>query len=262
MPEFTLLNTRPAEQAQALTRLVESAGGEALACPTIEIDFLPLDAVAQARLRDLLAACDKAVFVSANAVEGLIRQKPCWPERLPQWYAIGQATLAFGALHDLPMHTVEGVRFDSEALLERADLQQLDGQCVLLVKGEGGRDKLEQTLRARGAQVRSLVLYRRVAKPLCEQAWRQFRQSRQPIVLASSLTGLEYLLAALEEAKPHSMKNDQAWSEWLQQQPLVAFSERIASWALGRGWQGPIEVVDTHSDPGIMACIERLLRSH
>jgi len=263
VPNFTLLNTRPAAQAQTLTHLVQAAGGQALACPTIEIDFLPIEGSARSQMQELLGACDKAIFVSVNAVQGLLRQQAYWPARLPALYAIGRATLQAGREHGLAMQTVEGERYDSEALLERADLYALSGQRVLLIKGEGGRDKLEQTLRERGAQVDSLVLYRRAAKPLSRTAWSQFSQSRQPIVLASSLTGLAYLMSALEQAQSSQsvrVNTDQAWSEWVKKQPLVVFSQRIADWATKQGWQGPIAVVATHSDRGIMACIEDLLQ--
>ncbi|MGH8455018.1 MAG: uroporphyrinogen-III synthase, partial [Nevskiales bacterium] len=50
----------------------------------------------------------------------------------------------------------------SEDVLALPPLQNLRGQRVLMVKGEGGRDLLPRTLVSRGAQVEQAEVYRRV----------------------------------------------------------------------------------------------------
>jgi len=60
-------------------------------------------------------------------------------------------------------------RFDSEALLECAELQAIQGSHILVFRGVGGREKLKEALEARGARVTYAECYRR-AKPATDPA--------------------------------------------------------------------------------------------
>ncbi|MDG6774588.1 uroporphyrinogen-III synthase [Thiomicrorhabdus sp. ZW0627] len=256
MPQFTLLNTRPADQATALQQLVDQADGQALSCPSIEIEILKPKPSDLAELQHF----DKLVFISANAVKAFVTLSAGKLKDSVQLFAIGQATFKVGSKAGLDMHTAEGERFDSEALLKHPDLQNLNGQKVLIVKGQGGRELLESSFVERGAQVSGWELYRRKPLPLCNEAWERFVESSQPIVLATSISGLESLMDAVTHSEKVSSKTQQAWSDWLRKQTLVVFSERIQIWALKQGWQGTIVIVPTQSDEGIMQSITTIVR--
>ncbi len=261
MTSFTLLNTRPEHQSRGLQQLVERAGGQALACPTIAIQWLNLP-----QQRTALSAFDKIVFISANAVHAFAKAVQPLPSSLPQLFAIGKATVKAGQKFDLAMQTAEGACFDSEALLEHPQLQQLQQQKILLVKGVQGRELLLKTLQQRGAQVEQWSLYRRQPVAFCRPAWLNFRKAAVPVVLASSINGLQNLMTMLQTETISGAQQDskeQAWLnaqlEWLLQQPLVVFSERIKRWAQQHRWQGHIAVVATQSDQGVVDCINGLL---
>lgn len=268
--QFTLLNTRPEQQAAGLQCRLQEAGGQGLLCPTLEIVPLSLSK----DQRGELVEYDKIVFISANAVkrfaeEGLeaeIFQPGDASVKTPGLFAIGQATVKVGREAGLNLQTAEGAQFDSEALLARADLQSLQGQHILIVKGEGGRDKLQSELEQRGAKVENLILYRRQAKALCTQSWLTFLQAPNPLVLATSSASLTALLNAVENAeqimKSTEPQTEQAWSDWLKARRLIVFSERIRAYADQLGWKGAISVVDTQSDEGIMQTIECILRKN
>ncbi|MDG6778858.1 uroporphyrinogen-III synthase [Thiomicrorhabdus sp. zzn3] len=270
MLQFTLLNTRPEQQSAGLQHKLQAAGGRGIVCPTLEI--VPVD-LPEAK-RGEIAGYNKIIFISANAVrrfaeEGLdaeLSQPSESSVKAPGLFAIGQATVKAGKPLRLNLQTAEGARFDSEALLARADLQSLQGQHVLIVKGEGGRDKLQSELEQRGAQVENLILYRRQAKALCMDVWPTFLQAPNPLVLATSSASLTALLNAVEQAertaqsKGHETK--QAWSDWLKAQTLIVFSERIRETADQQGWKGAISVVDTQSDEGIVQTIQGILRKN
>jgi uroporphyrinogen III methyltransferase/synthase len=145
--------TRPAGQAERLVALVSAAGGRAIVFPAIEIERLPERPLP--RLEEL----DLVVFVSPTAVD-------CAFERIRHadiaLAAVGSGTRralqALGARRVLAPE--DGA--DSEALLALPELHEVAGQRILIVRGEGGRELLAETLVARGARTEYLECYRRV----------------------------------------------------------------------------------------------------
>lgn len=154
-----ILVTRPRELAQGLAALIAGAGGEPVPYPAIEIHD-PENPAAVKALLARAAQFDLAVFASPSAVRKAfdLHAAP-WPARIG---AIGE-----GTRRELQARGVHGViaptgRSDSEALLALADLQQVRGQRVLIVRGAGGRELLGQALAERGALVEYAECYRRL----------------------------------------------------------------------------------------------------
>jgi uroporphyrinogen-III synthase len=144
-----VLVTRPRELAQGLAQRVADAGGRAILFPAIEIEPLPQSGP--------VGRYDVVVFVSPSAVR-----------HGAPWVGAGHKTLAVGAgtAHEIKK-SGQDVIFpasgaDSERLLELPELAQLSGQRVLIVRGQGGRSLLGDTLRERGARVEYAECYRRV----------------------------------------------------------------------------------------------------
>ena len=158
------------------------------------------------------------VFVSPTAVKHGSR-----------WLDAGARTLAVGAgtAAELAKHGVKNVIFpaagaDSERLLERPELTQVSGQRILIVRGEGGRALLAETLAARGAQVEHVQCYRRVrpradAAPLLA-AW----------VDAVTVNSGEALQNLLELLGPEGRRR-------LRDTPLFVPHPRVAAQASGAG---------------------------
>ena len=132
--------TRPARQAAHLASSIRAAGGTALLFPVIEIadveDPRPLYA-----LIDRLDAFEWAIFISPNAVNKAltaITARRGLPPRLA-FAAIGGATTRelknFGVAQVLAP-----ARFDSEALLEMPQFQNIAGKHVVIFRGVGGRE--------------------------------------------------------------------------------------------------------------------------
>lgn len=148
-----VLITRPRERAGRLAGLVEAAGGLPVIFPAIEIlppsDRATLDALLQ-RLEDF----DWAIFISPTAVDRALAFIP--DHRLPAGLHI--AAVGKGSARALAQHGITGVLepsdgADSEALLSLPAFARLDGQRVVIFRGEGGRELLGTTLLQRGAQV-------------------------------------------------------------------------------------------------------------
>lgn len=214
-----VLVTRPAHQATDLCRRIGELGGRAVPFPVMEIsapdDIRPLEAVV-----DRLDEYDLAIFVSANAVEralDFILERRDWPVGLPI-AVVGrrsaEALEPFGLHADLCPPT----RFNSEGLLELDELQHMDGQRVVIFRGNGGREYLADTLRERGAGVEYVEAYRR-GRPRADSgalvaAW---RDGDIDVVQVNSVESLENLFAMLDEPG----------RALLRETPLLVVSERM-----------------------------------
>ena len=154
--------TRPRDLSRAFASRIEAAGGRAVVFPALEIHRL----APPAALRRL-AEYDRVIFVSPTAVT----------VAAPHAVGLGEARLAAvgsGTRQALEHHgggrvLAPAAGGDSEALLALPELAIMAGQRVLIVRGEGGRALLGDTLASRGAQVEYAECYKRTL-PLADPA--------------------------------------------------------------------------------------------
>ena len=162
--------TRPRVQSEAAARELERDGARVLVFPSLEIEPCLDTSALQQALRELGDA-SLAIFVSLNAVEhgvaAALRHGP-WPATVAV-AGMGDATAA--ALRNSGFERVisPAVRFDSEGLLMRPELQAVRGQHIVIFRGVGGRERLRESLQARGARVTYAECYRR-ARPVSDPA--------------------------------------------------------------------------------------------
>jgi uroporphyrinogen-III synthase len=147
--------------------VLRAQGVPAQALPLIEIAAATDPAAASAWAT--LATRRMVVFVSPNGVARFFALRPAatsWP---PQTWAAATGPGTSSALRAAgvpaalivePPHEAE--QFDSEALWRRIGSQGWQGQHVLVVRGDGGREWLADRLREQGAQVAFVQAYRRV----------------------------------------------------------------------------------------------------
>ncbi|MDX1653934.1 MAG: uroporphyrinogen-III synthase [Candidatus Competibacteraceae bacterium] len=235
-----VLVTRPAAQAAPLCRLIEAQGGQAIAFPTLAI-LPPRDPGALTPLLASLADFQLAIFTSANAVDFLLERLP-GPLPLPR-AAVGRATAAALTRRGLPPQLVPETDFSSEGLLALPALQRVAGQRLLLVKGEGGRDRLAGELTRRGAQVIEANVYRR-ERPAADPAplLTQIDNGEVDIVTVTSNQALANLFEMLGGAG----------RQWLRCTPLVAISERARRLAGELGLEGPVLLARQAGDAALV----------
>lgn len=166
-----VLVTRPQPQADEWVGRLRDAGFDAAALPLLGIraadDAAPVDAAWRALATGAPAML---VFVSPNAVERFFARRPAgatWPARVTA-AAPGPGTAQALRSHGVPPGCVvqpaaDAPQFDSEALWSRLCGRDWRGARVLIVRGDGGRDWLAETLRAAGAEVAFVQAYRRGA---------------------------------------------------------------------------------------------------
>lgn len=188
-----ILVTRPRPFNEEACELIRGEGGEAIALPAIAIEARPARAQA--------ADYDWVIFVSRNAVmhgHALLLQAS---SDCPRLAAVGGATAA--ELERLGFSDVlrPASGFASEALLERAELDTVAGQNILIVRGNGGRELLADTLGERGARVDYAEVYRRTracpAAARLAEIRRQLAAAAIDFVMVGSVEIMEALMALL-----------------------------------------------------------------
>ena len=187
-----ILITRPRELAEGLARLVEAAGGGPIRFPSLEIVDLPAP---QAFSR--LEQFDRVIFVSPIAARRAAKLARKWPPAL-RAMALGAGTRRELEKLGLARVSAPQAGADSEALLALPELEQVAGERILIVRGEGGRGLLGETLTARGASVEYAECYRR-ARPAADPAPLVAAWGRGEVdaVTVSSTEGLDSLFAML-----------------------------------------------------------------
>lgn len=154
-----VLVTRPADQAEGLARAVRTLGGNPVLLPGVEIVECD-DCSALSRGLD---DTDLVVFVSRNAARigaARIAAAGGLPARA-QIAAVGRGTEMELRKLGLNNVIVPETGHDSDALAACAPLIKVRGKSVLIVRGQGGRERLAEILTRRGAAVRYAECYRR-----------------------------------------------------------------------------------------------------
>jgi uroporphyrinogen-III synthase len=161
--------TRPAAQATDWVLRLRARQIDAVALPLIGVAPAP-DAAAVDSAWATLPAQRLVVFVSPNAVEHFFARRPTgarWPASVLAGSPGPGTSHALLALGVPSAQTVapaaDAAQFDSESLWQQLQAQEWQGARVLIVRGDGGRDWLAETLRGRGAQVAHVAAYRREA---------------------------------------------------------------------------------------------------
>ncbi len=200
-----VLITRPTARAAGLQAHVALLGGLPILFPAL--DILPVDDAAASTQCDL-AACDLAIFVSPSAVQFGLARFPSWPACLPA-AGVGQGTAAALRAAGVTAVLAPDVGADSEHLLALPQLQDMAGRRVCIFRGDGGRELLADTLRARGASVDYILCYRRglgSADPApLREIWRQGGIHAVTVLTTQTLDNLFTLLggdAGLIRATP------------------------------------------------------------
>lgn len=235
--------TRPANQSARLIGLLAAAGAAPLALPLLEI-APPLDPIPSQAVLAGLTQFDLAIFVSPTALEMTLAALDApWPESLPI-AVIGPGSLRLARQLGFRHIVAPPSQFDSEGLLALAELQQVQGRRILILRGDGGRDVLPAGLSARGAEVTQLSVYRRLPPRL--------DASQLAIELA---LGCDGLIISSSEAAQHlfALAGADLRSQ-LQSRLFFAPHPRIAATLQDLGVQRTIETAT--GDDGILAAIQ------
>jgi len=248
--------TRPAAQATPWVQSLKQHGITAVALPLMEI-APALDAVALASAWQRLGEACLVMFVSANAVEHFFSGRPpgvAWPAGT-QAASPGPGTTR--ALRDAGVPTPQIIepapdspQFDSEALWQRLREQDWQGASVQVVRGDGGRDWLADTLREHGAEVSFVSAYRRIPPQWDEAAQALLAESlarpADQLWFFSSSESIDHLMAHLHATAVALPSGTRA----------LATHPRIAGRAEAAGFAPVWQSLPTLAD--VVACIQSI----
>ncbi|OAN19166.1 uroporphyrinogen III synthase [Photobacterium jeanii] len=226
---MTVLITRPTPDGEQLTQQLNAAGIKAIAHPLLTIEAgngLP----ALISQLNLLQPGDFLIAVSVHAVNlahnYILSHCASWPKNV-HYIAVGQKTAA--ALQHATGQAVSQPiqRSDSEGLLALPELAAVNQRRVVILRGNGGRELIHQTLTERGAEVEYCECYRRSLLPLDgEQLCQQWQAQGVSALVVTSGEQLAHLCAAIP---PHAQA-------WFYQCQLYVPSQRIADQAQQLGF--------------------------
>lgn len=245
--DANILITRPGERGLALCTQIEAAGARAIHLPTIAF-APPTDHHAYARALAQLGDQDWLIFISPQAVTAsmaAIRER--YPHLPPTLHiaAVGEGTVRVLQAAGIVQVHYPSVHWSSEGLLAMAEFLSPTGKKIMLIRGEGGRPTLADTLTRRGAQVSHCIAYQRTVPDIdmSTYAFIFTPNALQAIVCASydSVAHLKILCTP------------EHW-EVLRHIPLVVVSERIQFLAQKLGFQ-TIWVAANASHEAILATL-------
>lgn len=240
-----VLVTRPVHQSQPLVTAIEAQGGSAVRFPTLEIQARNAAAIVEDAYQ--LDTPDIAIFVSSNAVvHGLQYAEDA------RIAVIGPATADAVEAADRPVDIMPYDGFDSEHLLQAAEMFDVAGKRVRIIRGQAGRELLADTLRERGAEVDYLGVYQRTL-PLyrddeVDALLAEWEAGRVNVVTMMSVASFENLLAVLPES---------AWP-MLARTPLVTPAERVLKQVLRQFPEMPVSLAGA---PDADALVRGILRA-
>jgi len=246
---MSILVTRPSPAGDELVSRLRTLGQVAWSFPLIEFSpgrELPLltSHLASLQAGDMLFALSQHAVEFAHA--RLQQEGQRWPDA-PGYFAIGRTTA-------LALHTESGkdIRYPldreiSEVLLQLPELQNVVGKRALILRGNGGRELLGDTLRERGAEVTFCECYQRCNKHYdgAEEAMRW--QSR----------GVTTLVVTSGEMLQHLWSLIPQWyrEHWLLHCRLLVVSERLAKLARELGWQD-IRIADNADNDALLRALQ------
>jgi len=241
-----VLVTRPEHQAENLSRLIEKQGGVAVRFPTLGI--VARDDAGD-EIKNTLENPDNfqwIIFISANAVNFALKANGGKIARTKsvRFAAVGQSTAQAMKTAGLTVDLMPENSYNSEALLAMPQLQQVDEQNFLIVRGEGGREQLATTLRSRGAEVNYLEVYKRIIPRIdSSSVVKLLAQHRLDVITVTSAEALQNLSLMLGEN-----------NKLLSLIPLVVVSDRIRCIAADMGFNR-ITVTDSPIDTAILETV-------
>jgi uroporphyrinogen-III synthase len=247
MPDKALrvLITRPKAKAQQLALLLDQQGID----NTIQTLFDYQSNASADNIAIALEHADILIFVSVAAVEFTHASYLLQNNLSQRIFAVGNATKQ--ALQTIGITRVISPvpqQEHSEGLLKLPQLAKVMGKRVVIIRGNGGREHIANSLTLRGANVSYVESYQRVWRTLAINIAEQWRvQQINCIVVTSN----DILVTLVKYLVPVTDSSDNTDNYWQSQCLWLVVSDRIEKNAKALGLT---RVINTHSASSKVLC--------
>jgi len=206
--------TRPEKSGRILAQKLSNLGIPTICQPMFDYQKTADDKKIQTLLRTLEQPI--LIFVSAAAVEFANQITPLtlWPH--VKVITVGKATTE--AVKSMGLAATFPQQQNSEGLLALPELSDVKNRTIIIVRGDGGREILADTLQLRGANVHYVESYQRVWRTFGKNMCQQWRVQQINCIVITSNALLESVVHLLD-------KSDDFWQNtclW------IVASKRIA----------------------------------
>ena len=255
LANLVVLVTRPAHQAEALRQILTRMGAEVVQHALLNI-APPADSNSAQRALARVEDADIVIFTSTNAVRAALMTLPQFAASLhrPQVACLGMGTARelqkLAIVPDI-MPTVGNTSEHLLALDEMSGLR-VEGRRIIILKGDGGRSMLFESLSDRGAQVEVINVYRRELVGDGLQQVFESTDSAKPAKVDIAIVSSGEALQRMCEVVTHEHLLDLA---------LVLPSDRVVEQAIALGLRGPFEVPGQVNDGAFAQAAIRLAKS-
>ncbi len=256
--------TRPVEQAAGLAELITDAGGNAILFPVLKItessDKSPLDKLIQE-----LSLYSILIFISPNAVKyglGYLLQHTQIPKQCKiATVGKGSALKAKQLLQrdiDIVPKAFDGKSggYNSESLLALPELKSVKNKKIAILRGNGGRELLADTLRERGALVSYINTYTRCLP----DEKNNVESLNRLITLIENTQNNEFMYVIITSGE--GLNNclhllGKHATECLNKTQLIVINERLVAIAKKLGFKKNPLVAKNASDQALADCVIR-----
>lgn len=245
--DVRIIVTRPVAQSDRLSAMISDAGGTSIRIPALEIRSTDHPEIAKevfARVGEF----QSVLFISPNAVRHSLQFVEAADLDKHQCIAIGASTAQAMTQAGIRCDVYPKENFTSEALLDLPELQQVSGDNILIVRGNGGRALLGNELANRGANIAYAEVYQRqVPEKSASLLNELLSNDGADVLIANSGETLSNILGIV----------DPRWLDALLNMQLVTGSARVAQAAINAGFVRPPVVADAPDDQSLMQAILR-----
>ncbi|CAA6827076.1 MAG: Uroporphyrinogen-III synthase (EC [uncultured Thiotrichaceae bacterium] len=194
---------------------------------------------------------DVVIFISANAVT--FSQNHFNLSQFPSACsiaAIGEKTTRTLSSSGYTVDLIADPPFNSEALLASPSMQNIQGQRILIIKGCDGRKTLENTLKSRGARVKTYDVYeRKIATHSVKSVNSICNSSQIDIIAITSFDSANYLFDFFRDCVVFKHK------------PLLVGSQRIADALTDMNIANPLVIAKNPSDECMLETLIKWIKN-
>lgn len=245
--------TRPLHQQDNFKRLLLGCGAIPISFPLIEI--FPIEEIQQAKesLKGL-KTFDYIIFVSPNAASYAhnIQMFP-WPSSKCKIVAIGDITKRTLFKYGVEADLTPVDKFSSESILDSDEFRSVKNLRIGIISGDAGRTLLRDELRARGATVKTVVVYKSKLPEYSKETIHQvFNDSLPQIICITSNQGILNLVKVV----------NLEFKEKLLKTPLIVNSMRCRDLSRHLGFISDITVANNPGDAGQLEGLRQWYSNH